>query len=345
MRRSIPSVLFILAVLCTLLLLGFNPVIASNNKPIELKFASDIPPFAPICKVWQQWGKDMGEKTGGRINIKFYLGGTLMKSEVMRRGLLRGLCDVSNLTIDHDPIAYSLNSIVQLPILGISEMKTATRIWKDAIDKYPEMAAEFKGTKLFFPVISLSSYIHTKKIEVRIPQDLKGVKISGLGSTLKIIDALGASPVNLMPMEWYLGLERGIAEGSIAVWPAVGVFRAIKLLHYHNETPVSYLGQFFVIRMKTWKNLSPDIQKTFNDSMPWLEKTGNESSAADIVKFKKIARDSDHTFIVNAPEEIEKWKQMVKPLHKEWITKNEAKGKPAKAIYDYFQKRIAEYNQ
>jgi hypothetical protein len=43
------------------------------------------------------------------------------------------------------------------------------------------------------------------------------------------------------------------------------------------------------------------------------------------------------------PEEMQLWRQAVKPVHQKWIADNEAKGLPAKAIYQEAKRLIKEY--
>ena len=45
------------------------------------------------------------------------------------------------------------------------------------------------------------------------------------------------------------------------------------------------------------------------------------------------------------PQELKLWKEAVQPVHEKWIADTEAKGLPAKAVYDEAKRLIKEYDK
>ena len=91
--------------------------------------------------------------------------------------------------------------------------------------------------------------------------------------------------------------------------------------------------------------LPPDIQQIFEDLSPWLGQAliqaDNGYEAMVIGKAKELG----HAMTIPTPQEMQLWKNAVQPVHDKWIADTEAKGLPAKAVYEEAKRLIKEYNQ
>lgn len=321
----------------------FPSAAVAKDKVIELKYATLQVPFGPSFEMFKEWAAEFEKRTNGRAKITLYFSGSLVKGKEIRKAVLKGLCDIGYMNIGLDPSAYRLNSVMELPFMGFKDSKAARRIWLEIIEKFPEMKKEFKGTKVLWQNIFMPHMIHTTKKEIRVPGDIKGEKIAGMGMNLKILDALGASPVSLMPTEAYLGLERGVADGVMAAHFPMLMLRLTGLLNYHNNTVLNYNTGFVIASNRSWKRLPPDIQKILVEMSPeycdreWAISMGLEE------KGQKAAEKMGHTFTTNTPEEIMLWEQAAKPYQEKWIAGNESKGKPGRAVFEEVKRLAAEY--
>lgn len=322
-----------------------SQVIAAQDRVIEFKFATDFPPFLEHAKLWVTWSKKVEERTNGRVKFKFYWAETLLKAKEIRRGIIRGMAELGYVNTSFDPSAYSLNMVIDLPLIGFTSEEMATSVSDDILEKYPEVKAEYKGTKIMWKYVTVPHKLHTTKKPIRTPEDLRNVKITAMGMSGKIVDALGGSSVSLMPLEMYMGLERGVADGAMMSYAPLHGLRLMKLTKFHNTTVLHYSSMQVIMNLKVWNKLPADIQKIFEELNKETKKINFASSCRQELDAMKKAEEMGHEFIVNTPEEIAAWAKKARPLHDEWIEKNEAKGLPAREIYGEIKRLIAVYSK
>lgn len=345
MKRTISFLTCITFIACLFSIFAGTQVMAAQDKVINLKYALEEPPFPPSVKLNKEWAGAISKRTNGKVKITFYYTGTLAKGKDMRRSVARGLADIGVLTLNHDLTAYSLNSVVMLPILGIPNREAGTRIWMELLEKFPEMEQEFKGTIPLVRRIDLPHSLHSTKKPIRIPSDLENMKIASFGIGLKILDTMGASPIGLMPTEIYMGLERGVAEGAYATYFVSMLFRILDLIPYHNTTILNWWGMTTIMNARKWNSLPPDIRKIIEEESLKHGVNRNKLSKFQERKAREIVERKGQTFIENTPEETKQWHDSAKKFHEEWIAKNEAKGLPGRAVYEEAVRLVNKYNQ
>ena len=96
--------------------------------------------------------------------------------------------------------------------------------------------------------------------------------------------------------------------------------------------------------MKTWDKLPKQAQQAFMDLQPWVEQEDLQLNAQLIEQERANARKMGHPIIRLTPEQIELWTKAVTPIHEKWIAETEAKGLPARAVYDEAKRLIDKYN-
>jgi TRAP-type C4-dicarboxylate transport system substrate-binding protein len=110
--------------------------------------------------------------------------------------------------------------------------------------------------------------------------DWKGRKIRGVVSYHGVIRALGGEPVVLPMGEVYVGLERGVMDGSCG--PAAGMLalRHYEVAKYRVEPTFGAVNVFFAINGNRWRGLSEQQQRWLLDAGSRTEveaaRVGNE---------------------------------------------------------------------
>lgn len=326
-----------------LIFISFSPVQGTESKVVKLKLASSMMPMFPQAKVLKKWAKDIETRSDARVKIKLYLGDSLVKGDQVRKALLRGIADITWMPIADDPNAYRLNSVMELPVMGFPDERVATRIHREIIKEFPEVKAEFKGTEILWQYMVPPQLIHTRK-EIRTPEDIKGVKISSFGMNLKVLDALGAVAIGTLPMEAYMTVERGVADGSMCPYFAAVMIRTLDMLPYHNEMPFNYGCVHMIISSKVWKKLSPGIRDIFQE----VGAAASEEEFNMMYQLEENARKKaeklGHHFVKNTPEMAAVWQKKVEPMHEKWIDNMEKKGLPARAVYNEVKRLNKKYS-
>lgn len=340
--KRLPKVAVCSLISCFLLFTLFSLPCEAKKDTFELKFTCSIPPMFPTAKIFKTWAKEIESRSKGKVKIALYFAESLVKGNQARKALLKGIADIAWTPTGDDPSAYRLNSVMELPVMGFPNERVATQIKSDIIEKFPKVKAEFKGTEILWQTMMSPQFIHSK-MEIRSPDDIKGVKISSFGMNLKILDALGAVAIGTMPMEAYLTVERGVADGSMCHYAAAQAIRVLDLLLYHNEMPLNYGAVHMLMSEKTWKRLPLGLQKIVKEVS--YEASEKEFIVGDLLdnNARKRAEKLGHHFVKCTPEEIAEWREKAEPLHSKWIKANEKKGLPARAVYNEVKLLIEKY--
>jgi TRAP-type transport system periplasmic protein len=328
-----------------MVLAALSGATAAEKGVVELKFASHIPPQSGIHQVFALWAKELEMRSKGRVKVTFYPAASLVKPQDTYPATVKGICDIAFQVLVNDASRFPLNSIVDMPLMGWPNDEVATRIRRELFMKFPALQAEFKDVKVLWQVDTNPRLMHFVDKAVRVPEDLKGIRIIASGITAKALKDMGATPVVLLPPDWYTSLERGIVKGACTGWTTIYDHKVHTLLPYHVKMNLAYLGQGAIMNKETWNKLSPDIKKIINDLEPWVTEKLLEKEHSEARQAQEAMEKLGHTMITLSPEELKKWYDGARPIQEKWIEENEAKGLPARAIFEEAKRLIAKYSK
>ena len=281
------------------------------------------------------------ERSEGRLTVELFEGGSLASRDETLRVLQSGIADMGYHTITQLPLSL----ISRLPFLGMPNKWAAAEIHGELLKKFPEMGQELGGLEtLGLCGMPMEQMFFTKK-EVRVPGDIKGMKIIAGGEIAKVIDAAGAAAMNMNPGDWYMSLDRGLVEGHVINFLATLAFKTLDLFQYHTifgESGTGLVLMGYMINPDSWNSLPPDLQEILAESTKWVSEEVMRLDERDQQAGMDMAKAANHTFTELTPEEIQLWADLAKPVHEQWIADNAGKG-PTQAIYDEAQRLIKEY--
>lgn len=320
----------------------------SKHEPMELKVTSHNPAAIYPSKLHAEWGRMVEERSEGTVKLVFYFSGSLAGYKEAYRATLEGVADMCFWVPGIIPGIHALNEITSLPLVGWQDMFLVTRIYHDIWKKFPEFDEEFKGLKNLYTAAMPPHQFHFTKKVVRVPDDVRGMKILGPPNCGDLIKAAGAVPIHKGPMDYYMSLQKGLADGIIQHWPIIGMFKLEELLASHTQAGGAGFGlnmAGYWMNMNTWNKLPPIARRAFMDLKPWVEQQEMTLNLKAIKGCLANAEKMGHSTINPTPEEIELWTKAMEPVREKWIVDMEAKGKPAKAIYTEVKRLISLYNE
>lgn len=346
MKRFIKIINICICLTVILTFSGFFPAHAKAKETIELRFAHTIPPFVPLAKAYINWAKKVSEKTNGRVKINIFWGESLLKANELYRGTQTGMADMAYYVIGIDWGLTPLNMVMSLGFMGIPSREAGTEIYEKIWQKFPEIRNEMKGVKVFAARMQPPYQFSFKKKKVRVPDDIKGMKIISLGGSFASeMMAMGATPIDIKVGDLYVSLERGLAEGISALMPVVDGFGIMKLVPHHTmfKGGTTASIDMILINPKTWNKLPDDVKKILTDMEPWLKKELISHDELSLKKAMDTAKKMKHDFVYPTAKEMKLWEKAVQPVHEKWIADTEAKGLPAKAVYKEVKRLINKY--
>ncbi len=333
------SVLFVAAVMA-------QTVWAKKDDAIVLKYSRWSPASSGPAKVDAKWADLVRERSQGRLKIKCYFDGSLSKMKENYRAAQTGIADISYYTIGTNPGLTELNRVFSLPFMGPKNVDVASAAYTELLTKFEELRSEFKGMVVFKPRMMPPFQAHFTKRDIRVPADMKGLKVIADTVWNIPLQNIGSAPVKLMVGDWYMSLERNLVEGHIVHYPAIYIYKTLDLLKHHThfgEGGAVVTSDILLINARKWKRIPKDLQKILVDSLDYRNAEQTKGDIHMINAAIKYGKEKGHTFNEVTEEEIELWKEAVQPVHQKWIEDNAGRG-PSQVIYDKAHELIDKYN-
>jgi TRAP-type C4-dicarboxylate transport system substrate-binding protein len=313
---------------------------------IKLKYSDHTPEQAGIAQRIKRAMEMIEEQSDGRVEITCYFGGSLLPMGEAYRGVQTGVADMCFFIPGTNPGLHELSDLIKLPFIGWPSMPAGTvmleKLWSD----FPQFNEEFEGLKPFAMSMTPPFQILTTKKPVKVPADMKGMKFIASGVWVDYFEPIGTVVVPLMASDWYTALDRGLAEGHAIPPTGAHIFGTLELFKYYTnfgEGGANMGCMMIPMNLNTWNSLPPDIQEIFVDVFDWLVKETLKADIEEVNAADAAAKKLGITVHHVTPEEMKLWSDAAKQTHEDWIAKNEAKGLPAKEIYEAAKQLIKEY--
>jgi len=304
---------------------------------VMIKMTGDYPDKHPTVRNgWKQWIEEMKTKSNGRLNIKYFNPNTLAPNKDNFNSVIAGSVDLGVTATWYQTGKFPLSTITALPML-FNGAESGSMTVQALYEKFPEWRDEYNEIKMLWQWMSATIELHATKKTIKTLEDLKGMKIIVWGATAnRIIKDLGANPIDMVPADTYLALERGMADGVACPLAPMRAFKISDAAKYHTIVDLYNDSFWGGMNWNKWNSMPDDLKKLMEDSTGMkmtkiCGRTLDEGAIADAQWMK----DNGHTFYVLPKEEKDRWRQKLKGIHEETLANLEAQGiKNVRAIYD-----------
>ena len=319
------AALFGAAVLC----LGGVSAPAQAADTIELSYANFPPPGTFPHVQMERWVKEVEKRTGGKVKIKMFPGGSLLNGKNMVDGVITGQADIGCTSTAYQPGRFVILNATALPV-GIPSGLVGSQVLMDLFLKYkPKSMAKLKVLTMF----TTSPANIMSKEGLPTLASLKGKSLRASGGAAQILKAWGANQVGMPMPATPEALQKGVVQG---LFSSVEVMKDFKFAEYCRFVTMTNTGIYpfaVFMNMDKWNKLPKDVQKVMDDLFreqgEWTGKYVDDHAKEALdwsVKTYKV------TIYALAPEEKAKFDAPLKPIVDGWIKKVSAKGVDGKAI-------------
>lgn len=316
----IKKLIFVVALIC--LTLGCAPtkeIVQPTTRPkkIELKIANFFPPPAKQSKILDEFCKTLEERSDGRIKVRYYTGGSLLRGPAMYKGIESGIADIGYSHVYYTPGRMPVTEAVGLP-LGYPSAWVGSKVANDFYNEFKPK--EWNNVKvLWFDAVGPSLLISKKSI--RKLEDLRGLTIRAPGVPGEIIKALGGKPAPTPMIETYGAIAKGVNDGVWAPYETLRIFRFAEVAKY--STVCWQVSNFFpfylVMNKKSYNKLPSDIKEIFDELCDeYNEKFALIWNKVDI-EGNEFGTKRGVEYIELSPEEVARWKKAVEPVIENYI--------------------------
>ncbi|SPF80220.1 TRAP transporter substrate-binding protein [Pseudoprimorskyibacter insulae] len=269
-----------------------------------LKLAHWVPPAHILTKSTVE--PLQNALNGSGLDVEVYPGGELGKGPLEQYiRAVQGVADITWGLQGYTSSQFPRTMVSELPGALPDGMGGYDLIW-NAYDA-GQLDKEFPGTQPLALWLSEPNIFIMKDRDIRTPDDLKGLKMRVSGSAAAaVMEALGATPVQMPAGEIYNSLQTGLIDGVVTGASAVGDFKLDEVANsYTIGAPLGRISFYLVMNKGKYDGLSAD-HKAALDAIAGrpLSKSAEDGwngRAADVIESLKAAGDNT-VYFLNADE-------------------------------------------
>ncbi|HEX6078746.1 MAG TPA: TRAP transporter substrate-binding protein [Methylomirabilota bacterium] len=247
------------------------PVPAQTSPQYVWKAGTPTAGGNPLNDTMEQFAKNLGEKTKGRVKVDVHIANALAKGEGAHlEGVQLGTIDVA--AIGSAPVGGMFEPLYQaldLPFLW----STREQVWKvmdGPLGQELLKKMEAKNLKAFcFGGGWGFRNMMSNKRPVVTPEDMKGqtIRVQESPTYVAMMKAMGANPVPMPYVEVYLAMKQGTIDGMELPSFTFTSDKFQEVTKYYSLTRHSYPPIAWFMNLKKYQALPADIQKAVDESM------------------------------------------------------------------------------
>ena len=318
-----------LSIFALTVVFSFSMPTSAVAEPIKLRYAQFAPAKTFVGVQLERWIAEVEKRTGGKVKIDAFHGGTLLGAKNMFDGVVAGTADIGTLVMAYQPGRFVVTNATSLPF-GFPSARVASLTLWDLYLKYKPEA--FSKVKVLTMYTSGPSNIMSK-VPVRSLADLKGLDLRASGGAAKTLKAWGANQIGMPMSATPEALQKGVVKGLFSSLEVMKDFKFAEICKYVTVTDAVIYPFSVVMNMDKWNSLPKDVQKVMDDlSREHSEWTGTYMDNHIIESIEWSKKEQGVEVITLPADEKAKWDKMLDPIMTDWIADTSKKGYPAEAI-------------
>jgi len=315
---------------------------AAQDKQIELKLSSWVPPKHPLNPSLQAWAEDIKKESNGTIVSTLFTSEQLGKAFDHYDMARDGIADFTYVNPGYQPGRFPVIAGGSLPFM-FADGKGGTA----AIDAWyrPYAAKEMKDVHFCFAFVHDPGAFHLRK-KIFLPDEVRGLKVRPANGTVgQLVTTLGGVNVQSSAPEARDMLERGVADAITFPWGSIVLFGIDKVVKIHMDLPLYATPFVWVMNQAKYDAMSP-AQKRVIDShctTEWAEKVASPWADFEHAGIAKIAAEPGHDVYKLTPEQVAAWRKAVAPVETQWANDVRKAGYDPQAVLGALKQSLAKY--
>ena len=262
-----------------------------------------------LCRIF---AKKVEEATKGELKFEIYANSSLMKTISQFSAVRKGALDMT-----FYPLAYAGGEIHETNISLMPCLVTTYEQgmkWRDAeVGKLLTKILEAKGVKIISWVWQAGG-VASRKTPIRVPDDVKGVKIRGGTPEMdRMLAACGGNVSTAPSNEMYIGMQTGSLDAAVSSSTSLISFRLEELA---KSLTTGRTGSFWfmleplLMSKEIFDGLKPDQQKAILDVGREMEAWGTTEAKKDDEEAAKVYGAKGATIVDLTADDLAKWRKI-----------------------------------
>lgn len=339
-KKKMMSFLVIAVVLSTLC--AFAP--QARGTSITIKYANFPPASTFPCVQMERWAREVEKRTGGKVKVQTFPGGTLLPAKNIFDGVVAGMADVGNFAMSYQPGRFPVSEAIDLPV-GFRNARAASMALFDLVQKY--QPKEFAKVKVLTLFTCPPADFMTKK-PLKSLQEIKGLELRTSGTGTDVLKRIGAIPIGMPQSEAPEAIQKGIVKGNVSSMEILKDFNFSAYLPYATEANLFVVSFAVVMNKDKWNSLPDDVKKVIDGlAREQAEWTGAyvDNHVRDALDWSK--KKYNHQVIRLSDADQKELARLTQPMIDEYVRKIASQGLPGaqimKDVYALRQKYEKKY--
>ncbi|SCW71553.1 tripartite ATP-independent transporter solute receptor, DctP family [Pseudomonas sp. NFIX10] len=287
---------------------------ADEIRERTLRFAFQNVKEHPQGQGAQKFADLLGEKSGGKIKVRLFPGGTLGGDVQTVSALQGGTLDITVLNSGILAAQAPDYAMLDFPFL-FNNVEEAHAVIDGPVGQKLAAQLDSKGlVGLGYWDLGFRNLTNSKHPVTRL-EDMQGLKIRVIQSPiyLETFAALGANPVPMAFPEVYTGLEQHTIDGQENPFTVIEGNKFYEVQKYLSVTGHIFNPQSLIISQKTWNRLNDDEKAMIRAAAAEAQTFQREVTAASMDKAKATLA-AAMTVNEITPAEKDRLRERVKPV-------------------------------
>lgn len=286
---------------------------AAQDKVI--KFANQNNKGHPIVMGMEKFAELVAAKSGGKLTVKVFPGGTLGSDQANVSALQGGTLEMASMNSGIFASLAKEFAIYDFPFL-FGNGKEADAVMDGAIGKKLHTMLEAKGVVgLTYFELGFRNITNGKRPVTKV-EDLEGLKLRVIPNPINVdwVKALGANPTPLPWPEVYAALEQKAVDGQenpVATINSAKLYEVQKHLALTNH---QYNPQSVVISKKFWDTLSAAEKKILQDAANESAKYQRDQARGQAASILENLKKNGMQVTEFSPAEMDKLRNKMTPV-------------------------------
>ncbi len=309
----------------------------AGDAVITLNYANFPPASTFPCVQMERWKAEVEKRTGGRVKINTYPGGTLLGAKDIFDGVIAGTADIGNFAMSYQPGRFPVSEAMDLPHF-FADAKTASRLLADLIARF--RPAEFDRVKVLTGFTCPPAVVMSSR-EIRTLADLKNLPLRSSGTGAEVMRRLGASPVAMPQSDVPDALQKGVVRGNVSSAEVLQDMHYAAYCPYVFKTDLCVISFAVVMNKAKYDALPEEVRQVLDG----LYREQAEWTGAYVDDHARKALDwsrERHQLKVNEPSAADRavLRATAQPLIDEYVARVTAKGIDGKAVIAFIKEKL-----
>jgi TRAP-type C4-dicarboxylate transport system substrate-binding protein len=281
---------------------------------------------------------------GGKDKITWTkaFGGTLIKIGGELDGVQAGIADMAMVYTIFAPAKLPLMQVTFLAPFGTGDVTLISKIIVEMNAEMPELKAHWdKQEQVFLGAIAADTDHTWTKFAVTKLEDYKGRKLGASGSLSLWANGIGAVAVQGDFATHYNNVKTGVYDGLIAFTTGVYPIKIHEVAPYMTKVDLGAMSiGAITINKKLFDSMSLQTQKILRDVGAEYSQRVSATMKNLAGVFEKKMADEGAKISDFPATERKKWATTMPNIAKDWVTRNEQRGEPAKKVLDTYMAKL-----